>query len=202
MNATTTSSQTTQPHIDPVSPRQGPRASHAVRTADSTGAEPAEADNPPERAAVDIEDARPAGSIDRLATDWIAERLGRAIEAVHRPVTRVSVRLIDETQMKALHLQSLGDAIVTDVLSFDTSHNSTQIEADIAVCVDVAKRESSRRKHSNERELLLYALHGLLHCCGYDDQDEASYQAMHAEEDRILTAIGVGVTFGPGNRST
>jgi probable rRNA maturation factor len=81
------------------------------------------------------------------------------------------------------------------VLSFDASTDNNSIEADIAVCVDVARRESSARNHSVERELLLYALHGLLHCCGYDDHDEAGYQAMHAEEDRILSAIGVGPTF-------
>ena len=42
------------------------------------------------------------------------------------------------------------------------------------------------------------ALHGVLHCTGFDDRDAAGAAAMHAEEDRILGAIGVGATFGRG----
>jgi ssRNA-specific RNase YbeY (16S rRNA maturation enzyme) len=48
-----------------------------------------------------------------------------------------------------------------------------------------------------EKEALLYALHGLLHCLGHDDHDEAAYQAMHALEDALLDAIGVGPVFDP-----
>ena len=38
-------------------------------------------------------------------------------------------------------------------------------------------------------------VHGILHCCGFDDHDEESHQKMHAEEDRILNAIGVGTVW-------
>jgi len=42
---------------------------------------------------------------------------------------------------------------------------------------------------------LLYVVHGVLHCLGHDDHDEAGYASMHALEDRVLYAIGVGATF-------
>jgi len=50
-------------------------------------------------------------------------------------------------------------------------------------------------------ELLLYALHGLLHCCGYDDSTDADREVMHTEEDRILEAIGVGRVYGTNSGS-
>lgn len=218
MNASGISTRTARLRIAPGAPRHGRRASHIVGLATvASGNEPAEADQPPEHrtnlplplgegprnrgegslrsSLIEVDDARAAGEIDRVDTNWITDHLRRAVDAIDHHIARVSVRLIDETQMKALHQQALGDAIVTDVLSFDASTDNNSIEADIAVCVDVAHRESSARNHSIERELLLYALHGLLHCCGYDDHDQAGYQAMHAEEDRILSAIGVGATF-------
>lgn len=147
---------------------------------------------------IEITDVRAIATSDRIDLHWIDVHLRRAIGAIERNITRVSVQLIDEAQMKTLHNRAFGDAIVTDVLSFDASQISTQIEADIAVCVNVASRESSQRNHSIERELLLYALHGLLHCCGYDDHDEVGFAAMHAEEDRILATIGAGITFAAG----
>ena len=46
--------------------------------------------------------------------------------------------------------------------------------------------------------MLLYAVHGLLHCAGFDDHETAAFDRMHAEEDRILRAIGVGPIFAGG----
>jgi probable rRNA maturation factor len=89
----------------------------------------------------------------------------------------------------------MGSDESTDVLTFPSASDGS-IDVDIAVCADEARRQAADRGHDVTRELLLYALHGLLHCAGFDDRDEAGFNAMHAEEDRILDAIGVGMTFG------
>ena len=39
-------------------------------------------------------------------------------------------------------------------------------------------------------ELALYVVHGLLHLCGYDDEGEASAQAMRQREGEILARAG------------
>ena len=38
-------------------------------------------------------------------------------------------------------------------------------------------------------------LHGVLHCLGMDDHEEASFEAMHRMEDAVLSHIGVGPVF-------
>jgi ssRNA-specific RNase YbeY (16S rRNA maturation enzyme) len=43
--------------------------------------------------------------------------------------------------------------------------------------------------------LLLYGVHGLLHAIGHDDHEPGAHALMHAEEDRLLTKIGVGPIF-------
>jgi probable rRNA maturation factor len=73
------------------------------------------------------------------------------------------------------------------------------LDADIILCLDEAQRAAARLGHEPERELLLYLIHGLLHCLGHDDHDEPAARRMHETEDRILTAIGVGPTYSaPG----
>jgi hypothetical protein len=47
-------------------------------------------------------------------------------------------------------------------------------------------------------ELLLYAVHGMLHLCGYDDRTDRDFAAMHRREDHILSRLGVGAIFGAG----
>ena len=48
-------------------------------------------------------------------------------------------------------------------------------------------------------EVLLYALHGVLHLCGYDDRTDRDFAAMHRREDEILERLGVGAIFRAGD---
>ena len=72
------------------------------------------------------------------------------------------------------------------------------MDTDVYVCSDEAAREAIERSIPVERELLLYTLHAMLHAVGFDDRDDADFARMHATEDEILDAIGVGATFNPG----
>lgn len=72
------------------------------------------------------------------------------------------------------------------------------LDVDILVCADEAARQAGSHGHSVAQELLLYILHGTLHCLGHDDHDEVSHAAMHSAEDRVLAATGIGPTFAPG----
>ena len=111
----------------------------------------------------------------------------------------VRVRLIADPEMAAAHLKFSNIPGTTDVLTFDLAAGCAAaggaLDVDIFACVDEARRQAGARGHTPERELLLYILHGALHCLGHDDHDERGYQRMHAEEDRILTAIGIGPLF-------
>ena len=107
--------------------------------------------------------------------------------------------------MARLHEQFLGVGGTTDVITFreaEAGPDDQPLEVDLAIGIEVARREAEARGHSLEREILLYAVHGLLHAAGHDDQDDASFLAMHAEEDRILEAIGVGATFASDARDS
>ena len=111
----------------------------------------------------------------------------------------VSVRIVNDDAMTELHQKHSGASSTTDVLTFDRGSDASGVRADIAVCFDVANRESIERGNSVEQELLLYVLHGVLHCCGFDDHEEESFEAMYKEEDRVLEAIGIGPVWSRGS---
>ena len=71
------------------------------------------------------------------------------------------------------------------------------LAGEVYVCVPEARRGSKEHGTRVADELLLYALHGMLHLCGFDDRTPAGFQRMHRTEDRILTRIGVGAVFEP-----
>lgn len=145
----------------------------------------------------------PDGRVSRAGREWLAEKVGAALKVLDvapadpvggTPGPSLSVRLVGDVEMSAAHERYKGLAGTTDVLTFDLS-DGEGLDADLLVCVDEARRQARARGHEEERELLLYVIHGVLHCLGHDDGDEVAAARMHAEEDRVLTAIGVGVTF-------
>lgn len=144
-----------------------------------------------------IEVLDPHALMSSPSTTWLTEHASAALRVLACR-GEVRVRVVDDVEMAAAHEQYSGVAGTTDVLTFDLREDPSSgepLDTDILVCMDEARRQAADRGIAPERELLLYVLHGVLHCLGYDDHDEAVHRAMHAEEDRVLEAIGVGRTF-------
>jgi probable rRNA maturation factor len=131
----------------------------------------------------------------KFRTTGLAPRIRAAVAEIDADFSTITVRIAGDAEMTRLHAAHCGKRTTTDVLTFVLSDPGRPIEADIVVCADEAARQARARNHTVERELLLYIVHGLLHCAGFDDHDPADHDAMHAQEDRILRAIGVGATF-------
>jgi probable rRNA maturation factor len=145
---------------------------------------------------IELED-RSSGGLD-LA--YIEAALRAALAHLDRAVERVGVCILDEAAMARLHARHGGGAVATDVLTVPLGAPGAPIDADLAVCAAVAARCARPQPRGVEREILLYCVHGLLHCAGFDDHTPAGFRAMHAREDEILSAIGVGPVFADDDR--
>ena len=158
-------------------------------------------------AAVTVNLSLDADDVDPPAAGWLDAKLAEAAAAAGVAGGELNVLVVDDAAMASLHADFSGDPTPTDVLTFDLTETAAGpaavVEGDIAVCRDVAARRAAERGHPVREELLLYAVHGLLHLLGEDDHDPAAFARMHAREDAILSAIGVGPRFaaaagGPG----
>jgi probable rRNA maturation factor len=148
--------------------------------------------------ALDIAAAQGKGHVPFL------RRQLRAAHAILRPpLVELSVALVGDRRMADLHEQFMGIPGPTDVLTFplDEDARGNVTAGEVVVCVPEARRRAKANGVGVERELLLYALHGMLHLCGYDDRTTAAFRTMHATEDRILTQLGVGPVFDHGRPS-
>jgi probable rRNA maturation factor len=115
------------------------------------------------------------------------------------PLQELSVALVGDRAMSRIHEQFLGLKGPTDVMSFplEMDRRGRVVSGEVVVCVAEARRQARRRGIPVWREVLLYALHGLLHLSGFDDRTEADYRNMHLMEDRILMELDIGATFEP-----
>lgn len=155
-------------------------------------------DDPPQRSSASgviclIDPDATVSDADRL---WLQQASDRASE--HMGLRgEVRVRLLRDAAMAEAHERYMGEPGPTDVLTFNLEPESDELDVDLLVCVDEAARGAGAIGHEVRREILLYIVHGVLHCTGHDDHETSDAERMHREEDRILGAIGVGAVFAP-----
>ena len=84
------------------------------------------------------------------------------------------VTLVSDARIRALNRRYRRKDRATDVLSFPASPSSRprapRLLGDIVIARGVAKRQAREATHSEQTELRVLALHGLLHLLGYDHE--------------------------------
>lgn len=133
--------------------------------------------------------------IQTQAAQALAE-LGKRTQGATLANGSLRAKVIDDGQMAIAHERHSGIAGPTDILTFDLRQNpSDPLDTDLLIDIDEADRQAAARGHTLESELLLYIIHGTLHCLGFDDHDDAQFAQMHSLEDQVLAAIGIGPIF-------
>jgi probable rRNA maturation factor len=145
-----------------------------------------------------LEIAAPAAT-GRPFVPMLRRRVLQAHQLLRSPLRELSLVLVGNHTMARLNRQFLHISGPTDVLTFELERNSRgdATSGEIVICVQEAVRQARLRGIDAGYELLLYALHGLLHLNGFNDKSQRGFKAMHRREDQILTALGVGPVFAP-----
>jgi probable rRNA maturation factor len=90
----------------------------------------------------------------------------------------VSIALVSDERIRALNRTYRRKDYATDVLSFPNPSNPSHPQSlvpsrflgDIVIARGVAKRQARDARNSEQTELRVLALHGLLHLLGYDHE--------------------------------
>jgi probable rRNA maturation factor len=137
--------------------------------------------------------------VGKTLVPFLRRHLRKAHSILKPPLAELSVALVGDAHMAELHEQFMGIAGPTDVLTFplDEDESGRVTAGEVVVCVPEARRRSKAEGTEPRDETLLYALHGMLHLCGFDDTTPASFAKIHRMEDRLLRQMGRGAVFRP-----
>ena len=133
---------------------------------------------------------------------WLKQHLLRTLRLLHIKNAEWSITIVNDKEMTALHARTMNLATTTDVLTFDLRDDASatkegvEVELDTVLCRDEAARRAKELAHPLRQELLLYAIHSLLHVQGYNDLKKSDAAQMHRREDTLLIALGVGPVYG------
>jgi probable rRNA maturation factor len=104
----------------------------------------------------------------------------------------LSVVTMTDEELRALNVQSLAHDFYTDILTFEIDRTDTHLMGELYFSVDRAKENARKHKQSTEDELILLAIHGVLHLAGYDDHDPTEKRRMQKAQKGYLEQYGFG----------
>jgi len=93
----------------------------------------------------------------------------------------ISVAIVSDARMAALHRRFMNIAGPTDVLTFQ--------HGEIVVSAETAQRNASQYRTTAEDEIRLYIVHGILHLMGFDDTTAVAARTMTKAQKRIFIAV-------------
>ena len=119
----------------------------------------------------------------------------------------IEISFVDEGEIQTLNRTYRGVDQVTDVLSFPAmelikglplraAEHPLELDEEgrlflgsIAICTSRAKEQAEEYGHSYERELFYLATHGVLHCLGYDHENEEEKAQMRVREEEVMQKL-------------
>ena len=115
----------------------------------------------------------------------LLRQLKSSLPLLPRPLpaelSEIEFVLVDRETMARVHGDFLGDPTETDVITFPYG--------EILVCPAVARDRAAEYGLETGQEVLLYALHGLLHLAGYDDTTPELARRMATAQIRLLKSV-------------
>lgn len=112
------------------------------------------------------------------------------------PLAELSILLLDEDAMAALHVQWMDLEGPTDVMSFPQDAlddapgvggpHGPALLGDVVLCPAVARNQAAGAGHSLDSELSLLCVHGILHLLGYDHAEPDEEKEMFELQAAIL----------------
>ena len=116
----------------------------------------------------------------RVDRNRLAELANETLSALGRANAEVTLVLVRDPAIRKLHRRFRGKDAATDVLSFPASDQLEKGAAvvehdnlgDVVISTDTAVKQARDAGLSLERELSELVIHGVLHLCGYDHEND------------------------------
>ncbi|OQX93856.1 MAG: rRNA maturation RNase YbeY [Tenericutes bacterium 4572_104] len=106
----------------------------------------------------------------------------------HLKITKkniISVILVDDSEIHRLNRLYRNIDRPTDVLSFENESDVYEI-GDVFISIDTVSRQAKELDNSFTYELAFIALHGFLHCLGYDHITDEDNEEMMSLQNEIM----------------
>jgi len=102
-----------------------------------------------------------------------------------KKIVELNYIFCSDTYLLEINKQYLNHNTLTDIITFDQSEKTNQIEGDIYISYERVL-ENGKKLKTEENELYRVIAHGLLHLCGYKDKTDLEEKIMREKENFYL----------------
>lgn len=105
----------------------------------------------------------------------------------------MTIRVVDEDEIRQLNRDYRGKDYATNVLSFESDlppELDIPLLGDIIICPAVVQREAAEQGKTLDAHWAHMVIHGTLHLQGYDHIEDSEAEAMEALEIAIMQQLG------------
>jgi len=146
-----------------------------------------------------VSDAPPMS--DQQLDMWANLAYSKVSDSSNRADSQITIRLVDEQEITQLNHSYRGKNKATNVLSFPVENDFPELAnlegeagdlaefnllGDVVICHSVIAHEAEAQSKAILDHYAHMVVHGVLHLCGYDHQDDTSANEMESLEIAIL----------------
>lgn len=112
-----------------------------------------------------------------------------SVQEEEHHISEIQYIFCDDSFILELNKKALQHNYFTDIITFQYNNKKEPIQSEIYISVDTVKSNAKLFNTSFQKELLRVIIHGVLHCCGYNDKTKAQEKQIRDKENYYLNKI-------------
>jgi len=100
-------------------------------------------------------------------------------------ISFLSISFISSSELRDINKEYLNHDYETDIITFNYSKKLQDIDAEILISIEQARRNAKKYDVTYGKELCRLVIHGMLHLLNFDDKDKKSKNIMNKKENQL-----------------
>lgn len=121
----------------------------------------------------------------KVLRDWIEQ----IVQQENHQLESLNYIFCSDDYLWEMNKEYLNHDTYTDIITFDNSIESSQVEGDIFISCDRVKENALNQNLTFDAELHRVLIHGALHLLGLNDKSALEKEVMREKEDACLSLL-------------
>lgn len=111
-------------------------------------------------------------------------------------ISSLSISFINSEELREINKEYLKHDYETDVVTFNYSNKTREIDGEILISYEEAKRNARKFKVTYGKELSRLVIHGMLHLLNFDDNNKENKKIMKRMENKLILSYNFTLFAG------
>jgi rRNA maturation RNase YbeY len=111
-------------------------------------------------------------------------------------ISSLSISFISSSDLRDINIEYLNHDYETDVITFNYSKKLKEIDGEILISFEEAKRNAKKFNTTYGKELSRLVIHGMLHLLNFDDKEQKSKKIMKQAENKLTLKYNFALFAG------